>query len=73
MRNTNTLTFMKDTKYNNPLKNPGMTPPILNELVSTQFMAQTKRALILRENILASGMEPSDLCVAESLYATLKE
>lgn len=57
--------FAMDASYNYIPKSP--TQPLSNIFGNSQFLKQTKQVLILRENILASGMEVSDILKADTI------
>ncbi|MEW5821296.1 MAG: hypothetical protein AB1782_13970 [Cyanobacteriota bacterium] len=67
MNTTTNLAFAIDKSYNYTCEKDNNNKTQIPKIGNNQFIIQTKRALILRENILASGMEVSDIKKAHSI------
>lgn len=67
MLNNNNLALAIDVSYNTQkdIKNP--RGPNVVDYFGNRFISKTQKALILRENILASGMEVSDITKASDI------
>lgn len=67
MLNKTNLALAMDTSYNYKDDKIHLSKVNFQTLMCNQLLIQTKHALILRENILASGMEVSDIKKANDL------
>ncbi len=61
MVTSSNLAFAMDTAYNCIKSETNIKKLNLRQFSNRQFIIQTKQILILRENILASGMEVRDI------------
>jgi hypothetical protein len=67
MSNITNLALAMDTSYNYKKDSKHISKINYSDYGNNQFLTQTKRAMILRENILASGMEPEDIQIASDV------
>lgn len=67
MKNGTNLAFKLDTSYNDKENIAFSNTFQIQNFNNKNFLIQTKRALILRENILASGMEVTDIKKAHDI------
>lgn len=70
MRSKTNLAFARYNSYNDDNDETDLQKILIPRFTSNTFLSLTKKTLIMRQNILASGMEPSDIDKAFELTQT---
>jgi hypothetical protein len=72
MLNKTSLALAMETSYNSKKLIKPIIKPNVSDFSNNQFIKHTNRAMIMRENILASGMEITDIELAKNLVKIKK-